>query len=73
VLKLKVRCPHCGAERTTQSVKRVMCFNCGRTFSVYQKIRGSGALKTNIVKILQGTRQDLFKKFYESYKTGGKK
>ncbi len=55
---LKVQCPHCGYVQTTRSVKRVKCWNCGRTYQVFYKRSGS-----RIVEIVEGTRAELFKAY----------
>lgn len=48
-LILLVRCPHCGAARKAMSIKRVLCFKCGKHYFVMKK--GSAS---NIVKIVKG-------------------
>jgi len=56
-LILLVRCPHCGGQFQTTSVKMVRCEYCGRVFRVYRK-----RARTRIVKILKGNKAILFKK-----------
>jgi len=62
---LKVRCPKCGYEQTTKTIKRVKCWNCGATYSVYYKVRygREWVWKSRIVKIVEGTQEELLKMF----------
>jgi len=62
-LIIRVKCPHCGWEQNTRSLKTVKCLRCGRSYSVYRK-RGF----SRIVGIVKGNRELLFKRYYEIYK-----
>jgi transposase-like protein len=63
-IKLRVKCPYCGAERSTSSVKRVLCFKCGRSFKVFYKKKKKGYAKSTIKKIEKGSLKKLHEKFY---------
>lgn len=64
MLVIRVRCPHCGYEFPTTTVKRVRCFNCLRTFRVYYKerIKGKWEVKHRVVRIEKGTEKELIRK-----------
>ena len=64
---LRVRCPHCGFEQTTRSIKRVRCFRCGRTYQVFN-INKKWVKSNNIVRIEKGTLQELWQMYSEVYK-----
>ena len=66
MIKLKVRCPHCGFIQTTTSIKRVRCFRCLRTYQVYYK-RGKLIKRHNIVELVEGSLADLHKLYEEEY------
>lgn len=61
-LIIKVKCPFCGFEQNTTTVRTVRCFECGRQYRVYKKSQ------SRIVKIVKGSLQLLFKKYYEAKK-----
>ena len=63
---LRVRCPYCGFEQKTKSIKRVRCFRCLKTFPVFYR-RGRWIKRHNIVKLEQGSLQELWKLYYEVY------
>lgn len=60
-LRVRVRCPYCGGERETESLKRVNCFHCGKSFSICIP----GKNKTRIVRQTDGTPYELMKEFYK--------
>jgi len=62
---LKVRCPKCGYEQTTKTVKRVKCWNCGATYSVYYKVKygREWIWRSRIVQIIEGTEEEVQKAF----------
>jgi len=64
---IRVKCPHCGFEFNTRSIKTVKCRRCGRSFKVFYKKRSMKgyAWASRIVKIVEGSRMELFKKFNE--------
>jgi len=61
---LLVRCPHCGYEQTTTTIKRVKCWRCQRTYSVYPK-KGT----SRIVKIVKGTLEQLHALYFKTFKS----
>ena len=64
---LKVRCPYCGYEFNTTSIKTVRCKRCPHTFKVYYKKRYGKKFiwRSRIVDIIKGSRKELLKKFRE--------
>ena len=63
---LRVRCPYCGFEQTTRSIKKVRCFRCGKTYQVYCRT-GKWIKRHNIVRIEKGSLQELWKMYEEEY------
>ena len=61
-LILRVKCPYCGHEQNTTTVRIVRCMNCNRSYQVYRKTGTS-----RIVGIVKGTMEMLHKKYYEVY------
>jgi len=66
MIKLKVRCPHCGFIQVTSTIKRVKCFRCLRTYPVFYK-RKRFSKNNNIVEIVQGSLSELHRLYYEEY------
>jgi len=64
---LRVRCPHCGFEQTTTSIKSVRCRRCWRTYQVFN-INKKWVKSNNIVRIEKGTLQELWQMYSEVYK-----
>ena len=62
-LIIKVKCPYCSHTQNTTTIKRVRCFKCERTFSIYRKGKPS-----RIVEIVKGSRDLLFKYYNAVYK-----
>jgi len=60
-LVIRVKCPHCGHEQNTQSLKSVKCIYCNKSFSVFYKRKN----KSNIVKIVKGNYFLLQKMLYK--------
>lgn len=61
-IKIIVRCPRCGNEQATASVKTVRCHRCSSRFEVYLldskgRVRGS-----RVVKLLSGSLIELHEK-----------
>jgi len=61
-LLLRVRCPRCGFEQNTTTIKTVRCMNCNHSYQVYVKGKTS-----RIVQLLKGDLSLLHKKYYETY------
>ena len=59
-IKLVVKCPFCGFEFITTTVKRVRCYNCERTFRVFYREKKGSELKSRVLLILKG--EDKIKK-----------
>lgn len=61
---VRVKCPKCGWEQNTSSVRRIKCFKCNRSFEVYP-LEG----KSRIVKLVRGTLQELHElAWYERFR-----
>jgi len=60
-LLLLSKCPSCSATRKTSSVKRILCFSCGKKYNVFNKRES----RSNIVKILKGDDLLLTKTLYK--------
>ena len=56
VFKVRVKCPKCGREFSTTTIKTVKCRWCNHSFTVFPK-RG----RSRIVKIEEGSLQLLWK------------
>ena len=68
MLVLRVRCPKCGYEFNTKTIKTVVCKVCGRSFKVYYKQKigfRKYVWRSRIVRIVRGSKIELFKKFEE--------
>lgn len=65
VLKIRVRCPHCGKTFATNTIKTVKCRWCNKSFKVFYKKRwlGKWCWKSRIVKIEKGSKKLLFDMF----------
>jgi len=61
MLVLLVKCPKCGFEQQTTTVKKVRCFRCNTVYNVYCKTKKGW--KSRIVKIVEGSYQELFQAF----------
>jgi len=68
-LILRVKCPKCGSERKTASLKRAVCFKCGKNFIIFSKRES----KSNIVKIIKGDGLLLSQNLYKLGIYGKKK
>jgi ribosomal protein S27E len=64
-LILRVRCPNCGNERNTTSVRIVECFSCNKRYAVFPKESPS-----RIVSIVRGTQDDLDRTYRMYFKNG---
>ena len=62
---IAVRCIHCGNTFETSSIGQVRCPRCQKTFRVYTRRYGS-----RIVKIVKGTREELFKLYAKKFRRG---
>ena len=59
IIKLLVRCPFCGYEMETRTVLRVRCRRCQRVFKVFYREAKNRAIRNRIVKLLEGTEEDV--------------
>jgi len=57
-MKVRCRCPYCGAERSTKVCKKILCFRCGRRYSVFG----------NIKYIIEGDEWELHRLYYKIHK-----
>jgi protein-arginine kinase activator protein McsA len=64
---LRVRCPYCGFEQKTTSIKTVRCHRCYRTYSVFNPNK-RWTKASNVVGIEKGTLQELWQLYNEVYK-----
>ena len=67
-MKLRVRCPKCSWEFSTRSLNVVRCRRCGRSFKIFPKNSKGNFKKSRIVRIEEGTLEDLYRLFYERVK-----
>jgi len=65
MLVIRVKCPRCGYEFTTRTLKVVKCPNCSYHFKVYYRVKEGRKWywRSRVVKIEKGTLSDLMKKF----------
>jgi transposase-like protein len=66
MLKIRVKCPYCGFEQVTTTIKRVKCFRCMKTYPVFYKNR-RWTKSNNIVRLEEGTLEELHKLYYEEF------
>jgi hypothetical protein len=64
---LRVRCPYCGYEQTTTSIKTVRCHRCWRVYRVFSPNK-KWTKASNVVNIEKGTLQDLWELYNKVYK-----
>lgn len=64
-LIIKTKCPHCKAFTNTSSVFRVRCHNCNRTYEAYPLDQHGRALKSRVVKVVEGTVEQLHKEAFK--------
>jgi hypothetical protein len=65
-LVIRVRCPNCGFEQNSRSIKRVRCIRCGKSYAVFPKRKHS-----RVVDIVKGSREMLLMAYIKQ--VGGKK
>ena len=66
MLKIRVKCPHCGFEQVTTTIKRVRCCRCMKTYQVFYR-RGKWIKRHNIVRLEEGSLAELHKLYEEIY------
>jgi len=54
MLVIRVRCPKCGFEQNTKSLKMVRCFRCNKSYAVFPK-----RMHSRVVDVVKGTREML--------------
>jgi transposase-like protein len=61
---IRVRCPHCGFEMNTRSVRTVKCIRCNRSFEVFPLDSKGKVRKSRVVKLIQGDLKELYRLAY---------
>ena len=64
MLKLRVKCPYCGAEKTTKSTKRVKCDVCFHSFEIFPLDSRGNFKKTRVVGVVEGSLSELHRLAY---------
>ena len=67
-LIIKVKCPFCGFEQNTTSLKTVKCLKCESRYQVFCKKK-----RSRVVGVVKGTKEMLFKAYYEILREKAKK
>jgi ribosomal protein S27E len=52
---LRVKCPKCGFEQNTRSIKQVKCMQCLHSYSLFPRKK-----RSRVIGIVKGSRNELF-------------
>jgi DNA-directed RNA polymerase subunit RPC12/RpoP len=65
---IRVRCPHCGFEMNTSTVKTVKCIRCNRSFEVFPLDLKGNFRRSRVVGIVDGSLEEVRKLAYQKLK-----